>query len=52
MIYDRKHLDNVLRMQRHENVNTPQNDETGDDDNVNTMQIQKYHINTDGITKH
>ncbi|XP_018302916.1 lisH domain-containing protein ARMC9 [Mycetomoellerius zeteki] len=29
----RKHLDHVLRIQRCENVNTPQNDETGDDDN-------------------
>ncbi|XP_071646591.1 lisH domain-containing protein ARMC9 isoform X2 [Temnothorax longispinosus] len=29
----RKHLDYVLRVQRYENVNTPQNDETGDDDN-------------------
>ncbi|KYN03042.1 LisH domain-containing protein ARMC9 [Cyphomyrmex costatus] len=29
----RKHLDHVLRVQRYENVNTPQNDETGDDDN-------------------
>ncbi|XP_011863084.1 PREDICTED: lisH domain-containing protein ARMC9-like isoform X2 [Vollenhovia emeryi] len=29
----RKHLDHVLRIQRHENVNTPQNDEAGDDDN-------------------
>ncbi|XP_011703447.1 PREDICTED: lisH domain-containing protein ARMC9-like isoform X3 [Wasmannia auropunctata] len=29
----RKQLDHVLRIQRRENVNTPQNDETGDDDN-------------------
>ncbi|XP_011642930.1 lisH domain-containing protein ARMC9-like isoform X2 [Pogonomyrmex barbatus] len=30
----RKHLDHVLRIQRtHENINTPQNEETGDDDN-------------------
>ncbi|XP_036141543.1 lisH domain-containing protein ARMC9 isoform X2 [Monomorium pharaonis] len=29
----RKHLDLVLRTQRYENINTPQNDETGDDDN-------------------
>ncbi|EGI58838.1 LisH domain-containing protein ARMC9 [Acromyrmex echinatior] len=29
----RNHLDHVLRIQRCENVNTPQNDEIGDDDN-------------------
>ncbi|XP_039310066.1 lisH domain-containing protein ARMC9 isoform X2 [Solenopsis invicta] len=29
----RKHLDHVLRIQRTENVNTPQSDETVDDDN-------------------
>ncbi|XP_014488444.1 PREDICTED: lisH domain-containing protein ARMC9-like isoform X2 [Dinoponera quadriceps] len=28
----RKHLDHVLKMQRRENVNTPQNEETADDD--------------------
>ncbi|KAL0107039.1 hypothetical protein PUN28_015533 [Cardiocondyla obscurior] len=28
----RKHLDHVLKIQKHENVNTPQNEETGDDD--------------------
>ncbi|XP_020289094.1 lisH domain-containing protein ARMC9-like isoform X2 [Pseudomyrmex gracilis] len=30
----RKHLDNILRIQKRENINTPQNDETGDDDNA------------------
>ncbi|XP_032666235.1 lisH domain-containing protein ARMC9 isoform X1 [Odontomachus brunneus] len=29
----RKHLDHILKMQRRENVNTPQNEETADDDN-------------------
>ncbi|XP_067206378.1 lisH domain-containing protein ARMC9-like isoform X2 [Linepithema humile] len=29
----RKHLDHILKMQRSDNVNTPQNDETGDDEN-------------------
>ncbi|GAB1862919.1 LisH domain-containing protein ARMC9-like [Camponotus japonicus] len=29
----RKHLEHILKIQRHENVNTPQTEETGDDDN-------------------
>ncbi|CAL1673477.1 unnamed protein product [Lasius platythorax] len=29
----RKHLEHILKVQRHENVNTPQTEETGDDDN-------------------
>ncbi|EZA57815.1 LisH domain-containing protein ARMC9 [Ooceraea biroi] len=29
----RKHLDHVLKIQKREIINTPQNDETGDDDN-------------------
>lgn len=40
---DRKHLDNILRIQKRENINTPQNDETGDDDNVSTDVTSREH---------
>lgn len=40
----RKHLDHVLRIQKHEIINTPQNDETGDDDDNEELDVLENEI--------